>query len=96
MKKTLIYYTPEYKDLAVKLRDNYLLNDHKADIISESEQDDIAYAEKMLYDEAVFIEDVKTVIIHDIKSGYTNSCPLSDVYYKDNASTFKFVEEIDK
>ena len=40
MKKTLIYYTPEYMDLAVKLRDNYLLNDYEADIISESEQDD--------------------------------------------------------
>ena len=81
MKKTLIYYKLEYLDLAVKLRDNYLLHGHEADIISESEQDDIAYAEKMLYDEAIFIEDLKTVIIHDNKTGYTSSCSLSDIYY---------------
>ena len=81
MKKTLIYYKLEYLDLAVKLRDNYLLHGHEADIISESEQDDIAYAEKMLYDEAIFIEDLETVIIHDIKTGYTSSCSLSDIYY---------------
>lgn len=84
MRKTLIFYKPEYSDLARDLRENYLAHDHKkVDIISEEEQDDIEYARKMLYDEAIFIEDINTVIIHDIKSGYTNRCPVSDVYYKE-------------
>ena len=55
MKKTLIFYKPEYADLAIKLRDNYRAHDHeKADIVSVEEHDDIEYAEKMQYDEAVF------------------------------------------
>lgn len=36
---------------------------------------------KEKYDEAIFIEDIDTVVIHDIKSGYTNRCPISDVCY---------------
>ena len=84
MKKTLIYYRPEYVDLAIKLRDNYRKHDHeKADIVSEEEHDDIEYAEKMQYDEAVFIEEDNTVTIHDIASGYTNRLPFSDVFYSD-------------
>ena len=39
------------------------------------------YAEKMQYDEAVFIEDSNTVTVHDIASGYTNRLPVSDVFY---------------
>ncbi len=39
MIKTLIYYKPEYSDLARNLRENYLAHDHeKVDIISEEEQ----------------------------------------------------------
>ena len=84
MIKTLIYYKPEYSDLARNLRENYLAHDHeKVDIISEEEQDDIKYARKMKYDEAIFIEDIDNVIIHYIKSGYTNRRPISDVYYRD-------------
>ena len=49
---------------------------------SETDQDDIAYAREKKYDEAIFIEDANTVIIHDIKSFYTNRCPVSDVYYQ--------------
>ncbi|MBP5632200.1 MAG: hypothetical protein J6Y21_05530 [Clostridia bacterium] len=46
MKKTLIFYKPEYADLAIKLRDNYRAHDHeKADIVSIEEHDDIDYAE---------------------------------------------------
>ena len=42
MKKTLIFYKPEYADLAIKLRDNYRAHDHgEADIVSEEEHDDI-------------------------------------------------------
>jgi len=82
MKKTLIFYKPEYADLAIKLRDNYRAHDHgEADIVSEEEHDDIEYAEKMHYDEAVFIEDSDTVTIHEIESGYTNRLPVSDVIY---------------
>ena len=82
MKKTLIFYKPEYADLAIKLRDNYRAHDHeKADIVSVEEHDDIEYAEKMQYDEAVFIEDSDTVTIHDIESGYTSRLPVSDVFY---------------
>ena len=82
MKKTLIFYKPEYADLAIKLRDNYREHDHEeADIISVEEYDDIEYAEKMHYDEAVFIEDSDTVTIHDIESGYTKRLPVSDVFY---------------
>jgi hypothetical protein len=64
MKKTLIFYKPEYADLAIKLRDNYRAHDHDdADIVSEEEHDDIEYAEKMHYDEAVFIEDSDSVTV---------------------------------
>ena len=84
MKKTLIFYKPEYADLAIKLRDNYRAHDHEeADIVSVEEHDDIEYAEKMQYDEAVFIEDSNTVTFHDIESGYTNRLPVSDVFYND-------------
>ena len=84
MKKTLIFYKPEYADLAIKLRDNYRAHGCKGtDIVSIEEHDDIEYAEKMQYDEAVFIEDIDTVTIHDIKSGCTNKLPISDVFYND-------------
>ena len=84
MKKTLIFYRPEYADLAIKLRDNYRTHGHEdADIVSEEEHDDIEYAEKMQYDEAVFIEDRDTVTVHDIESGYTDRRPVSDVFYSD-------------
>lgn len=82
--KTLIYFMPDFVDLARKLRENYIAHRHeKADIISEEEQDDIAYAREMLYDEAIFIEDSETVIIHEIASGYTRRCPVSEVLYRD-------------
>ena len=68
----MIYCMPDFVDLARKLRENYIAHRHeKADIISGEEQDDIAYAREMLYDEAIFIEDSEIVIIHDIASGYT-------------------------
>lgn len=39
MRKILIFYKPEYSDLARNLRENYLAHDHeKVDIISEEEQ----------------------------------------------------------
>ena len=82
MKKTLIFYKPEYADLALNLRDNYRAHGHEeTDIISEEDHDDIEYAEKMQYDEAVFIEDSNTVTFHDIESGYTSRLPVSDVFY---------------
>ena len=85
MKKTLIFYKPEYADLAIKLRDNYRAHDHgETDIVSEEEHDDIEYAEKMQYDEAVFIEDSDSVTFHDIESGYTNRLPVSEVFYNDS------------
>ena len=84
MKKTLIFYKAEYADLAIKLRDNYRAHDHEeTDIVSVEEHDDIEFAEKMQYDEAVFIEDSDTVTFHDIKSGYTNRLPVSDLFYND-------------
>lgn len=84
MKKTLIFYKPEYAELAKKLRGNYCAHGHEeADIVSEEEHDDVEYAEKMQYDEAVFIEDSNTVTFHDIESGYTNRLPVSDVFYND-------------
>ena len=85
MKKTLIFYRSEYDDLAIKLRDNYRAHGHEeVDIISEEEHDDIDYAEKLQYAEAVFIEDGDTVTVHDIGSGYTNRLPVSDVFYNDS------------
>ena len=87
MKRTLIFYKPEYVDLAVKLRDHYRAHGHeKANIISEEEQDDVEYAREMQYDEALFIEDRDTVTVHDLRSGSTNRLPVSDVYYKDPGS----------
>ena len=84
MKKTLIYYKPEYVDIAIQLRQNYLVHEYeKVDIISENEQDDIEYARKMLYEQAIFIEDSDTVILHDIKTWYTETLRISDVFYKD-------------
>jgi hypothetical protein len=88
MKKTLIFYKPEYIDLAVKLRDNYIAHDYEADIISVKEQDDVEYARKMQYDEAIFIEDLNTVIIHNIKTWYTERCLFSDVFYEESKSDF--------
>ena len=41
MGRTLIYYKPEYIDVAMKLRENYIAHQKEADIISEEEQDDI-------------------------------------------------------
>ena len=87
MKKTLIFYKPEYADLAIKLRDNYRAHNHEeADIVSVEEHDDIEYAEKMQYNEAIFIEDSDTVTFHDIESGYTDRLPLSDLSYIDPKS----------
>ena len=84
MSRTLIYYMPEYCEVAEIIRDNYITHNHKeVDIISEAEQDDIAYAREQQYDEAIFIEDSNTVVIHDIKSGYTERLSVADVCYKD-------------
>ena len=86
MKRTLIFYDPEYADLAIKLRDNYRAHGHEeTDIVSVEEHDDIEYAEKMMYEEAVFIEDRDTVTFHDTKSGYTERRPVSDVLYNDSS-----------
>ncbi len=41
----------------------------------------LIYARKNHYDEAIFIEDEKTVIISEIESGFTNRCDISDVYF---------------
>ena len=82
MLRTLIYYKPEYIDVARDLQDNYIAHQKEADIISEEEQDDIEYARENQYDEAIFIEDPDTVIIHDIKSFYTDSVPISYAYYQ--------------
>ena len=84
MSRTLIYYMPEYCEVVEIIRDNYITHDHKeVDIISETDQDDIAYAREQQYDEAIFIEDSNTVVIHDIKSGYTERLSVADVCYKD-------------
>lgn len=79
MGSTLIYYKPEHIDLAKKLQINYIDHQKEADIISEEKQDDVEYAIAQQYNEAIFIEDSDTVVIHDIKSGYTNRCPIADV-----------------
>ncbi len=44
MWRTLIYYKPEYIDLAKKLQENYIAHQKDTDIISEEEQDDVEYA----------------------------------------------------
>lgn len=82
MWRTLIYYKPEYIDIAKKLQDNYIAHQKETDIISEEKEEDIEYARKKHYDEAIFIEDSNTVIIRDIKSFYTNRCHISEVYYQ--------------
>lgn len=82
MIKTLIYFPPEYKNLALKIRENYIEHHHgKVDLVSETDQNDIEYARKEKYDEAIFIENIDSVVIHYIKSGYTNRCSISDVCY---------------
>lgn len=83
MWRTLIYYMPEYCDIAKALQGDYIAHHKEANIISEKEQDDIEYAEEKQYDEAIFIEDASTVIVHEIKSGYTKRCPVSDMYHQD-------------
>ena len=83
MQKTLIYYMPEYGDLAKTIRDNYIVHHHgQVDLVSEEEQDDIEYARRMQYDEAIFIEDENAVIIHDIESGFTERLLITDVLYR--------------
>ena len=87
MKRTLIFYKPEYADLAVKLRDHYRAHGHeKANIISEEEQDDVEYAREMQYDEAIFIEDRDTVTVHDLRSGSTNRLPVHVFHWVTAAS----------
>ena len=62
MTKTLIYFPPEYRDLALKIRENYIEHHHgEVDLVSETDQNDIKYARKNKYDEAIFIEDGNTV-----------------------------------
>ena len=53
----------------------------EVDLVSETDQNDIEYAREEKYDEAIFIESTDTVVIHDIKSWYTNRCSISDVCY---------------
>ena len=79
--RTLIFYKSEYIDEAKRLRDNYIAHLNETDIICENEQDDIEYARKNHYDEAIFTEDENTVVISEIKSGFTNRCDISDVYF---------------
>ena len=82
MLRTLIYFPPENRNLALKIRENYIEHYHgEVDLISETDQNDIEYAKGEKYDEAIFIEDSNMVVIHDIKSGYTNRCLISDVCY---------------
>lgn len=95
MKKSLIFYKPEYVDLAVKLRDHYRAHGHeKANIISEEEQDDVEYARERQYDEAIFIEDRDIVTVHDLRSGSTNRLPVSDVLYTEDAYPKDYACEI--
>ena len=95
MKRSLIFYKPEYVDLAVKLRDHYRAHGHeKANIISEEEQDDVEYAREMQYDEAIFIEDRDIVTVHDLRSGATNRLPVSDVLYTEDAYPKDYACEI--
>ena len=85
MQRTLIYFKPEYSNLALKIRENYIEHNHgEVDLIPEDDQNDIEYARDKKYDEAIFIDDSSTVIIHDIKSGYTSKCAISDVCYPGN------------
>ena len=79
MGRTLIYYKHKHIDLAKKLQINYIAHQKETDIISEEKQDDVEYAIAKQYHEAIFIEDSDTVVIHDIKSGYTHRCPIADV-----------------
>ena len=82
MTKTLIYYAPEYRELAQKIRQNYIAHrDGECDLISKKVRDDVAYAREKKYDEAIFIENDNTVIIHYVKSGYTLECPVADACY---------------
>ena len=95
MKRSLIFYKPEYVDLAVKLRDHYRAHGHeKANIISEEVQDDVEYAREMQYDEAIFIEDRDIVTVHDLRSGSTNRLPVSDVLYTEDAYPKDYACEI--
>ena len=88
--RTLIFYKSEYIDEAKRLRDNYIAHLNETDIICENEQDDIEYARKNHYDEAIFIEDENTVIISEVKSGFTNRCDISDVYFhKKNITEYR-------
>ncbi len=65
MTKTLIYFPPEYRDLALKIRENYIEHHHgEVDLVSETDQNDIKYARKNKFDEAIFIEDGNTVVFH--------------------------------
>lgn len=83
MWRTLIFYLPEYRQIAEKLRDNYIIHNHgQVDIICETEEYDIEYARQNNYNEAIFIEDLNAVIIINIKTWYTDSYPISDCFYR--------------
>ena len=60
----MIYFPPEYKNLAQKIRENYIEHHHgEVDLVSETDQNDIEYARKEKYDEAIFIENIDSVVI---------------------------------
>ena len=59
MTKTLIYFPPEYRDLELKIRENYIEHHHgEVNLVSETDQNDIKYARKNKYDEAPFQQEL--------------------------------------
>ena len=59
MLKTLIYFPPEYRDLAHKIRENYIEHHHgEVDLVSETDQNDIEYTGEEKYDD-------KSILIKD-------------------------------
>lgn len=79
MKKVLIYYNKECEQMADTIIDNYKNHDIYCEKICTTIQDDIEYAKKNGFSEAIFIESNEKLVHVYIKSGYIFESGLDDL-----------------
>lgn len=79
MKKVLIYYDEECEQIADTIINNYKNHDIYCEKICTTIQDDIEYAKKSGFSEAIFIEVNEKLVHVYIKTGYIFECGLDDL-----------------
>lgn len=83
MKKVLVYYDEKFEQIADTIIDNYRNHDIYCEKICTTIQDDIEYAKKNGFSEAMFIEVNEKLVHVYIKSGYIFESGLDEILYKD-------------